>query len=90
MKATRLQSLAHQAALCACNIDEPPHPQDLARLMSRTLSSQCLATYTYGALRVRKENNAGEMELVFDTSRGDVLQKVCQWYCEEIKQQKQP
>ena len=58
--------------------------------MSRTLSSRCLATFTYGALVVRKENNTGEMELVFDTSRGDVLQKVCQWYCEEMKQQKQP
>lgn len=90
MRATRLQSLAHQATLCACNLDDPPAPQDLARLMSRTLSSRCLAIYTHGALVVRKENSSGEMLLVFDTSRGAVLQKVCQWYCEELKQQKQP
>lgn len=88
MKAIRLQSLLHQATLHAHGLDDPPALQDLARLMSRTLSSRHLAYHTHGALVVWKENKAGEMELVFDTSRGSALQNVCQWYVEELKNQK--
>ena len=88
MKATRLQSLAHQAVLHAHNLDDPPSPENLARLMSRTLSSRHLAYFTHGELVVWKENKAGEMELLFDTSRGAALQNVCQWYCEEVKNRK--
>ena len=88
MKATRLQSLAHQATLHAHSLGDPPPPENLARLMSRTLSSCHLAYHTHGALVVWKENKAGEMELLFDTSRGAALQNVCQWYCEEVKNQK--
>lgn len=87
MKATRLQSLLHQTVLHAHGLDDPPSPENLARLMSRTLSSCHLAYHTHGALVVRKENKAGEMELVFDTSRGSALQNVCQWYVEELKLQ---
>lgn len=88
MKATRLQSLLHQATLHAHGLDDPPSPENLARLMSRMLSSCHLAYHTHGALVVRKENKAGEMEVVFDTSRGAALQNVCQWFVEELKNQK--
>jgi len=86
MKAARLQSLLHQTILHAHGLDDPPSPENLARLMSRTLSSH-LAYHTHGALVVRKENKAGEMELVFDIHDGAALQNVCQWYVEELKLQ---
>lgn len=84
----RLQSLLHQTVLFTHGLDDPPSPQDLARLMSRTLGHQCLVYHTHGALVVRVENKAGEMELLFDTSRGAALQNVCQWFVEELKNQK--
>ena len=76
MKAARLQSLLHQTILHAHGLDDPPSPENLARLMSRTLSSSHLAYHTHGALVVRKENKAGEMELVFDIHDGAAL-KMC-------------
>ena len=88
MKHTRLQSIHNQTTLHASGLDDPPTMQDLARLVSHTLDSRHLATYVQGGLKVRQENKQGEMVLLFDTRQGAVLQKVCQWYLDEAKNQK--
>lgn len=82
MKFNLLRTL-NQTSLAACGLDTPPAAGDLKKMINR--QRPLLAVVTHGRLHVRKENKSQELELVFDIPQDSDLQKVCQWFMEEIK-----
>lgn len=71
--------------LCAAGVDDPPELSDMTMLMRAVMSDRHLAfTYNGGSqtiLVVMKDDRQ-----IFNSRTQKVdLQKVCQWYLEEIK-----
>lgn len=80
-----LQRTLTQIHLCACGLDVAPLVEDLAKAINRQNKPFMLASLGYGRLTVRCENKKQELNIVFDVPADSDLQKVCQWFMEEIK-----